>query len=303
MTRTPIRWLMLLSLIVLPAATTRAEEPEAKGEMDEISKSALETYMKVSYSAGVAGVKKASAACAGSMEGMMGKVEAKGSYAWDGKKGKLNWNNPMLAQTFQQQGFDASTIDGIFESDSWGDHVKGLKLVGTKTPTGVDIAVTGKSEMGLKSMQFNGDGVLTKIAATQDAPGMGTINFEVTFTYEKKGDKHRPTGWVTHVDLGPQGKVVDTATITWTTVGAYDVFAKVVSSATMGGQSVGTKTMALSDWKFNDDVTIEAAADGCGKTRKADDDGCDDGCGDDDEDGCGDDDEDEGCDDDDGCDD
>jgi len=282
----------------------RAGEPESKGQIDEISKTALDAFVKMSYSAGALGAKQASATCVGSMEHMMGKMDAKGSYVWDGKKGKTSWNNAMLAQGFDQQGFDAGTIDGIFDAHAFDKVLAGLTLVGTKTATGVDVVITGKSAAGFKGLKFNTEGLLTTVSQAVDAPGMGTMTVDVTFTYEKKGDKQRMTGWVANVDLGPQGKLVDTTTITWTTVGGYDVFSKLASSAVMGGQPAGTKTFVLSDWKFNDDVKIEAAVDGCGKSRKADD-GCDDGCEEgDDDDGCEeDDDEDEGCDDDDGCDD
>ncbi len=286
MNRTPIRWLMLLMVAALLAPTaTLAGEGETKGKIDEISQAALDAWNKMAYSAGALGAKRASAACVGAAEGMMGKLDAKGTYVWDGKKGKLAWNNAMLAQAFQMQGLDAGTIDGIFESKGFEDELKGVTLTGTKTESGVEVAVTGVSDKGVQGLRFNAEGHLTTVKAAQEAPGMGKMQFEVVFSYEKKGDKQRMTGWVVNVDLGPQGKVVDTTTITWTTVGAYDVYAKIVSTATMGGQSAGTKTMVLSDWKFNDDVKVEAAAGGS-KSRKGDD-GCD-GCdeGDDDDDGC-----------------
>jgi hypothetical protein len=76
----------------------------------------------------------------------------------------------------------------------------------------------------------------------------------LSFRYEKFGDKVATAGWTAEIDLPGIGKAVETTRITHTEVGGFHVPERDESSTTSPRGPLGSRTIEITDWKFNDDA-------------------------------------------------
>jgi len=232
-----------------------AEEEATEPEWDATSRKLLDDWETKTYHLGRAGVEKASCTIEVSLQGQMtGTMGMKGAYKWDGEKGSLTWDNTQLAAMLQGQGFGEDMLDEHFKEDANLDMFGKCKLTAESADDGTKVNIEGENKAHLTALYFDGNGKLTKADAKAD-PGMGQeLPMTIAFEYGEVDGKLCQKTFTVEMEIPNMGKVVDKTEITTEKVGDYWVTTKQHSTSSMGGQQVGTRTITIKDWKFNDDV-------------------------------------------------
>jgi hypothetical protein len=232
----------------------KKEKPKVP-EMDDLSRKTLETYRKIVYHPGLAGVKKASFTIKVKIDSPMGAQQTKGTYKWDGKKGSLEWDNAGMSAMLGQRGIDKEEFDGDFDVDAHLTTLAGAKLTAKQKDDGkILVTVEGKTKANIKSFLFAKIGLVEQMVVSADT-GMGTKqDLTMHFVYRKEGDKHLETGQSFEIEMGGMGKMSVKREKTYEKVSGFWLRKKVVSQTKMGERAMGGMTLELTEWKLNDDV-------------------------------------------------
>ena len=232
-----------------------AQEEATEPEWDAASKKLLNEWEAKTYHLGRAGVEKATCTIEVSLQGpMTGPMSMNGTYKWDGEKSSLEWDNSQMASMLQGQGFSEDMLEEHFKEGANLDVFGKCKLTAESTDDGTKISVEGENKSHLTAMYFDANGTMTKADAMVD-PGMGQkMPMTIAFEYAQVDGKCYPKTWTVEMEIPQMGKVVDKTEITTEKVGEYWVTTKQHSTSNMGGQPMGTRTITIKDWKFNDDV-------------------------------------------------
>jgi hypothetical protein len=252
----------LSALFLLPAVYAQEgmeEKKEApKGpQLDEMSKKLLGNWEKSTYHLGRLGVKKASCKAKFTMNQMGQEMGSNLTYKWDGKSGKMEWDNPQMGAMFAQGGFQ-ERFDADFKNESFETQLGTAKCTAQATETGHVVTVDGKTKSGAKSFTFDKDGVLTQLV--MEIPGRmgGTQKLSMKLAYTKVAGKYLVTSQTGEMDsgMGMMGLVIK---FTYAEVGGYQVKQKQVTNVSMGGNPMGSHILEFSDWKFNEAVDAPPA--------------------------------------------
>ncbi|MHC4470979.1 MAG: hypothetical protein ACYTDY_09485 [Planctomycetota bacterium] len=232
----------------------KKEKPKAP-EMDDLSRKTLETYRKIAYHPGLAGVKKASFAIEVKIDSPMGAQQTKGTYKWDGQKGSLEWDDAGMGAMLGQRGIDKEQFDSDFDENAHLTMLAGAKLTAKQKDDGkILVTVEGKTKANIKSFLFGKNGLVEQLVVSADT-GMGTKqDLTMHFAYRKEGDKHLETGQSFELEMGGMGKMSVKREKTYEKVSGFWLLKKIVSQTKMGEQAMGGMTLELTEWKLNDDV-------------------------------------------------
>jgi len=240
------RSILALSLLVSSASA----EDKKPLQMDEASKTLVDAWLKKEYNPGTDGLKKASFKIKVSMQSQMRAMTANADYTFDagaeGAKGKLVWDNEMVGGRLAKKGWSVEDINAKFDPRGWAVWLAGCKLTATAGDAGTEIKVEGKNRDNVTGVTFDKDGVFTKMRFGIDMMGQ-KIPAELTFKYEKDGDRYRNMGWDFAMDIPGMGKVNTTTKLTYVTVGKYKIIKKAVDTTTMAGQPAGTTTFDFTE--------------------------------------------------------
>ena len=158
------------------------------------------------------------------MQGPMSSQTANADYSFDagaeGAKGKLVWDNEMVGGQLAQKGWSVEDINAKFDPNAWTKWLAGCKLTATAGDAGTEIKVEGKNKDNVDRLTFDKDGVFTKMRLNIDMMGQ-KIPAELTFKYEKNGDRYLIMGWDFTMDIPGQGKVNSSTKLTYVTIGKY----------------------------------------------------------------------------------
>ncbi len=243
-----IRSILALSLLVSIAS---AEDKKA-GQMDDVSKSLVDAWMKKEYNPGSDGLKKASFKIKVSTQGGMGAITASANYTFDagaeGAKGRLVWDNDMVGGELAKKGWSVEDLNAKLDPVAWKKWLADCKLTATAGDAGTEIKVEGKNRDNVTGLTFDKDGVFKKMRFNIEMMGQ-KISAELTFNYKQDGDRYLNMGWDFAMNIPGMGKVNSSTKLTYVTVKEYKLIKKATETTTMGLAPVGTMTLDFTEHK------------------------------------------------------
>jgi hypothetical protein len=247
---------MVLALLALPAALAQdTEEKKAEvAQMDELSKKVLENWRKSEYHLGREGVKKASCKAKLNVSANMQSMSSNLTYEWDGEKSTLEFENSQLQMRMRGGAGVKRQFEEWLKSEELAKSFGAAKLTAKESEAETVITVVREEKTGIKSLTFNGEGVMSQaILGAPDGMG-GTTDVTIEFTFEKVDGKYFRTGQKFEREVLGRGTAVSTTKTTYAKAGAFRPVQKSEMSTTLGGMTVQSMSLELSDWKFDDDV-------------------------------------------------
>ena len=235
--------------------TSRPQKADKdKIQMDSLSRQTLDRWEKMEYHLGRAGVKTISFTIKVDAKSPLGDAKATGKYTWDGKKGKLVWDNVAFGDMLATRGWSRETLDRLVIGDSHRRGLAGTKLTAKKTDAGeIVISVDGKTKRNLKAFHYDKLGVATKFSMVVSDPMAGEVDAMIRLKYDKIAGKYVLKGWSFDMDL-PMSAFHGSVTVTNKMIGRFHVYGTVVEKMTMGDQPFGTSTLTFADYKINGGV-------------------------------------------------
>ncbi|MHC4163409.1 MAG: hypothetical protein ACYSUM_14870 [Planctomycetota bacterium] len=178
---------------VLVICTALAAGAQAQ-PMDELPQKLLDGWEKVAYQLGRAGVKTCWFEIQAKITGMTGTMATRGTYYWDGTRGKLKWDRPAVGTQLALQGWTAARFDEEMVPDFRRKALAGCKLTAKREGKTTVVTVAGKNAPAWRRFVFDKDGLLQQILIDGPTP-QGRIKKCITYVWKKVGTRYVAHEW------------------------------------------------------------------------------------------------------------
>lgn len=169
-------------------------------QMDELSQKLLEGWDKVVYHHGRAGAKTCWFEINAKVTGMTGTMATRGSYYWNGKRGKLKWDRPAVGTQLRLQGWTVARFDEQMVPDYRAKALAGCKLTAKEEPKATVVTVTGKNTPAWKQFVFDKRGRLQRLVIDGPTP-QGRIKKNITYVWKRMGARYVPHKWTFDLEM------------------------------------------------------------------------------------------------------
>jgi hypothetical protein len=210
------------------AAGVRAQE------MDEVSQKLLDAWEKVAYQLGRAGVKKCWFEIQAKLTGMTGTMATRGTYYWNGKRGKLKWDRSVVGTQLALQGWTAARFDAEVVPDFRRKALAGCKLTAKRANETTVVTIAGKNAPAWKQFVFDKRGVLQQLVIDGPTP-QGRIQKRTTYVWKKVGPRYLAHEWTFDMKMA-MSALKGTGTATYTKLGKYFVVTRYREKVTHKGK-------------------------------------------------------------------
>ncbi len=243
------------------APTSRAAEPAKGLQADPATVAVLDKMDASLYDLARGGLKKVSFKAKYDISSMIAPEPIAGTfdYVWDTNfKGKLSLHNPGHRPLLAQGGIQDKMLERLFDRPHWREKFADCQLSLKKEEGKTIIDIAGKNALGVQTLVLNEQGVpATVVMELPQMPGtQGTMSFE----YTEHDGKYSPKSMIFNADMPGMGKIHVSLSYEYTQVGSYHVVDKYTYKVKMDDQEMGGSSLAMSHYKFNDDVMVPEPA-------------------------------------------
>jgi hypothetical protein len=228
----------VLVISVVLAAVVQAQQ------MDDLSRKLLEGWEKAAYQLGRAGVKTCWLEIDAKITGMTGTMATRGTYYWNGKRGKLKWDRPAVGTQLALQGWTAARFDEEMRPDFRSKVLAGCKLTAKREAKTTVVTVAGKNAPAWKKLVFDKNGVLQKLVIDGPTP-QGRIKKGITYVWRKMGARYVAHKWTFDMKVA-MSALEGEGDATYAKVGKYVVMTRYREKITHKGKPWSSVDLAFS---------------------------------------------------------
>jgi hypothetical protein len=218
----------VLMICAALAAGVRAQQ------MDEISQKLLESWDKAAYHLGRAGAKKCYFEISGKVTGMTGAMATRGSYYWDGKRGRLKWDRPTVGTQLALQGWTVARFDAEMTPDFRRKALAGCKLTAKREKKTTVVTIAGKNKPAWKEFVFDEKGRLQQVLIDGPTP-QGRIKKRITYVWKRAGSRYLAHKWTFQMKMA-MSELKGEGEATWGKAGKYHVMTRYREKITHKGK-------------------------------------------------------------------
>jgi len=177
-------------LVCVLAGLLEAQAPVV--ELDMTSRMVFDEWFKKEYHIGRLGAKTVAFNIRALVAQDSEPYTLKGSYVWDGRVGRLVWEQPLKAKPIERAGLGVATFNMWMSPEGVKHLFHGCKLTTTRdtstSPPGFMITAQGPSKGNVRTLRFNPEGVLIgmgrEISLLRDK-----VPVTIRFMYESADDR------------------------------------------------------------------------------------------------------------------
>jgi len=228
---------------VLLICTALAGGAQAQ-QMDELSQKLLEGWEKAAYQLGRAGVKTYWVEIEAKITGMTGTMASRGTYYWNGKRGKLTWDRPAVGTQLALQGWTAARFDEEMVPDFRSKTLAGCKLTAKREPKTTVVTIAGKNKPAWKQLVFDKDGVLLQLVIDGPTP-QGRIKKCINYVWRKVGTRYLAHKWTFEMKMA-MSALKGEGSATYAKAGKYFVVTRHQERVTLKGKPWSTVDLVFS---------------------------------------------------------
>lgn len=228
---------------VLVMCTALAAGAQAQ-QMDEVSQKLLEAWEKVAYQHGRAGATSLWFEIDAKVKGMTGTMVTRGSYYWNGKRGKLKWDRPAVGTQLALQGWSVERFDAQMVPDFRSKALADCKLTAKRTGKTTTVTVEGKNKPAWKQLVFDKSGRLQQLVIDGLTP-QGRIKKRITYVWKRMGGRYLAHKWTFDLSMA-NSELKGEGSATYAKLGKYFVATRYQEKVTHKGKAFSEVDLVLS---------------------------------------------------------
>lgn len=203
-------------------------------EMDDPSRKLLEGWEKLAYQLGRAGVKSCWLTIDAKVTGMTGTMATRGTYYWNGKRGRLKWDRPAVGTQLALQGWTVARFDREMRADFRRRALADCKLTAKRDADTTVVTVAGRNSLAWKELVFSKGGVLKQVLIDGPTP-QGRVKKRITFVWKRRGPRYLLHEWTFEMKMA-MSVLEGEGKATWGRAGKYHVMKRYREKITHKGK-------------------------------------------------------------------